>query len=57
MTTHCLKDLYNYHKWVKINSNLVDIDWVSENIEPQYTDVDTMASAACIGGMCEIEGM
>ena len=54
MTTHCLKDLYNYHKWVKISANLVDIDWVSENIEPQYTDVDTMASAACVGGMCEI---
>lgn len=56
MTTHCLKDLYNYHKWCKINANLVEIDWVSENIEPQYTDVDTMASAACVGGMCEWEG-
>lgn len=54
MMTHCLKDLYNYHKWCKINANLVEIDWVSENIEPQYIDVDTMASAACVGGMCEI---
>jgi ribonucleoside-diphosphate reductase alpha chain len=53
-TTHCLKDLYNYHKWVKISANLVGIDWVKENIEPQYTEVDTMASAACVGGMCEI---
>lgn len=56
MMTHCLKDLYNYHKWCKINANLVEIDWVSENIEPQYIDVDTMASATCVGvgGMCEI---
>jgi len=52
-TTHCLKDVYNYHKWVKINTNLVPIDWVSENIEPQYTDVDTMASSACLGGTCD----
>jgi ribonucleoside-diphosphate reductase alpha chain len=53
--THCLKDLYNYHRWTKINQNLIEIDWVQENIQPDYTDVDTMASAACIGGACEIE--
>jgi len=53
-TTHCLKDIYNYHKWVRINQNLVDINWEVENIAPNYIDVDTMASIACIGGVCEI---
>jgi len=53
-TTHCLKDLYNYHKWVKISANLVEIDWIAENIEPEYTNVDTLASASCIGGVCEL---
>jgi ribonucleoside-diphosphate reductase alpha chain len=54
MMTHCLKDVYNYHKWVRIEKELVDIDWDAENIVPDYVDVDTLASAACIGGVCEI---
>lgn len=54
MMTHCLKDVYNYHKWVKIAQNLKDIDWTKEKIIPKYVDVDTLASAACIGGVCEI---
>ena len=54
MTTHCLKDIYNYHKWVKITSSLVDIDWTKEDIRPEYIDVDTLASAACVGGVCDI---
>lgn len=53
--SHCLKDIYNYHKWVKINSNLVDIDWSKENITPKYVDVSTLAAVACAGGECEIE--
>lgn len=52
--THCLKDVYNYHKWCKINQQLQDIDWDTENVIPKYVDVDTLASAACIGGVCEI---
>lgn len=52
--THCLKDIYNYHKWVKLKQNLVDIDWEAENIRPEFIEVDTLASAACIGGVCEI---
>jgi ribonucleoside-diphosphate reductase alpha chain len=54
MMTHCLKDVYNYHKWVKINQTLVDINWEDEPLTPNYIDVDTLASAACIGGVCEI---
>jgi len=52
--TYCLKDIYNYHKWCKITSNLIDIDWSKEDIKPQYIEIDTMASAACAGGLCEI---
>lgn len=54
MMTHCLKDVFNYHKWVKIQSNLVDIEWEKEQIIPKFVDVDTLASAACIGGVCEV---
>ena len=54
MMTHCLKDIYNYHKWCKIEKNLVDINWDEENIIPEYVDVDTLASIACVGGVCEI---
>ena len=54
MMTHCLKDIYNYHKWVKITFSLTDIDWERENIIPDYVNVDTLASVACVGGACEI---
>lgn len=54
MMTHCLKDVYNYHKWVKIAQNLHDVKWEKEKIIPKFVDVDTLASAACIGGACEI---
>jgi len=53
MTTHCLKDIYNYHKWVKITGNLTEIEWISENIKPEYAEVDTLTAAACAGGVCE----
>lgn len=53
-TTYLLKDVYNYHKWVKINNNLVDLDWENLDIKPQYADMDTMGSIACSGDQCEI---
>jgi ribonucleoside-diphosphate reductase alpha chain len=52
--THCLKDVYNYHKWCKLQQNLQEMDWSTYDIKPEYVDVDTLASAACIGGACEI---
>ena len=52
--THCLKDIHNYHKWVYILRNLKSIDWEKENMSPNYIDVDTLASAACVGGACEV---
>lgn len=53
-TTYLLKDVYNYHKWVKISKNVVDLDWENLNLKPEYADMDTMGSAACAGGACEI---
>jgi ribonucleoside-diphosphate reductase alpha chain len=52
--THCLKDLHNYHKWVKVTRSLESIDWSKQNMSPNYIDVDTLASAACVGGACEV---
>lgn len=52
--THCLKDIYNYHKWTKITKTFGLISWKHENIKPEYVDVDTLGAAACAGGACEI---
>ena len=52
---HCLKDAYLLHKWNKIQANLKPIDWKEGLTAKKYTDVDTIASAACVGGACEID--
>jgi ribonucleoside-triphosphate reductase (thioredoxin) len=54
-TEYCLKDAYLLHKWNKIQKNLKPIDWASDLTEKVYTDVDTLAAAACSGGACEID--
>lgn len=51
----CLKDVYLHHKWKKIVKNYVHIDWPAELKVKKYVDVDTLGSAACVGGACEIE--
>lgn len=53
-TEYCLKDVFLLFKWNKIQQNFVDINFVDELKEKVFTDVDTMGSAACIGGACEI---
>lgn len=53
-TTDMLKDVYNLHKWYKINNNVREIDWSTELHEKRFTDVDTMGAVACSGGVCEI---
>ena len=55
LAEHCLKDAYLLHKWNKIQTNLQEIDWTTDLVEKVYTDVDTLASAACVGGACEID--
>lgn len=52
--TFCLKDCYNLHKWVSIEKNLKDLDFSQDLSQQKYTEVDTMGSQACAGGVCEI---
>ena len=51
---NCLKDVFLLHKWTKIQQNISPIDFVSQLDEKRFTDIDTMGSAACQGGACEI---
>lgn len=51
---NCLKDVYNLHKWWKIQNNLTAIDWSTALTQKRYTDADTMGAQACAGGKCEI---
>lgn len=53
-TSYLLKDVYNYHKWEKITRNLRNLNWEDLKLVPTYTDINTMGSAACAGGSCEI---
>ena len=46
---------YLLHKWNKIQSTLKTVDWKEDIKERKYTDVDTLAAAACAGGACEID--
>ena len=55
LAEHCLKDAYLLHKWNKIQSTLKTVDWKEDIREKKYTDVDTLAAAACAGGACEID--
>lgn len=52
--TFMLKDCHNLHKWVSINTNFVDVDFSKDLSQQSYTEVDTMGSQACAGGVCEI---
>ena len=55
LAEYCLKDAYLLHKWNKIQSTLQTVDWREDIKERKYTDVDTLAAAACAGGACEID--
>lgn len=51
---YCLKNVYMLHKWVKIQQNYVEIDFVNQLSSKSYIDIDTMGSQACVGGSCEL---
>lgn len=53
-TSYLLKDVHLYHKWVKITSNIKEIDWLNSKIQPRFTDIATTGAMACSGGKCEI---
>lgn len=54
MLTYLLKDVYNLHKWYKINNSIQDIDFATILGSKSEIDVDTLGSQACAGGACEI---
>lgn len=51
---YCLKDVHLFHKWSKINRELKPIDFSKVEFTPEYTEVDTIGSASCVGGQCEM---
>jgi ribonucleoside-diphosphate reductase alpha chain len=52
--TYCLKDVHLNKRYHDIKRTLKPIDWTKEVISVHFTDVDTLGSAACAGGSCEI---
>ena len=54
-TEYCLKDVYLLHKWVKIQQNFKDVDFVANLGEKQFVDIDTLGAIACAGGSCALE--
>lgn len=53
-TEYCLKDVYILHKWMKIQTNFVDINLSEHLHEMKETDIDTMGAQACYAGACEV---
>ena len=54
LTSYCLKDCYNLHKWTGIMQNLKPIDFTSSLGAKEYVSVDTLGAQACAGGACEV---
>lgn len=52
--TFCAKDVYNLHKWVTIEKNLVNINFAEMMPKQEFVDADTLGAQACGGGACEI---
>lgn len=52
--TFMLKDCHNRHKWVSIRQNFVEVDFSTDLNKQSYTEVDSLAGAACSGGVCEL---
>lgn len=50
----CIKDVYNLHKWWRIQKTDVNIDWAATLTKKEFTDIDTMGAQACSGSQCEI---
>lgn len=54
MCADCLKDVYNLHKWWKIQKIIKPIDWANELRPKEYVDINTLGAQACSGGACEV---
>jgi len=51
---NCLKDVYNFHKWWKIQKNAIDINFLETLKAKEFVDIDTLGAQACSGGTCEL---
>lgn len=51
---NCLKDVYNLHKWWRIQKVYHPFNWAEELEKKAYTEIDTMGAQACSGGACEV---
>lgn len=51
--TMCLKDVYNMHKWERINQVITKLDYTSLLKEGRLVAADTLAAQGCAGGKCE----
>jgi ribonucleoside-diphosphate reductase alpha chain len=54
LTTYCLKDIHLLHKWETVTRSFKPIDWLTADIKPKYTDVNTLGAQSCHGGVCDI---
>jgi hypothetical protein len=44
-----LKDVYNLHKWYKIQNNFVQFSWDGVLTKREYVDINTLGASACVG--------
>lgn len=51
---NCLKDVYNLHKWWRIQKYDLNLDWTSHLHAKEYVDINTTGAQACSGGACEL---
>lgn len=51
---NCLKDVYNLHKWWRIQNTLKGVNWTTDLGAKAFVDVDTLGSQACSGDQCEV---
>lgn len=49
LAEYCLKDVYLFHKWQKIQHNLKMINWDDKLAKQDDIDVNTLGAAACVG--------
>lgn len=51
---NCLKDVYNLHKWWRIQKLDLEVNWTDVLHAKEYIDINTMGAQACSGGACEV---
>lgn len=54
VSSNCLKDVYNIHLWERITLNYRDINWSRDLSQKDFVEIDTLAAAACAGGVCDV---